>query len=275
MGRISPRKMELSNMIYFNTWEVFIGIDDLKTTPKLLLIWIVGYSQARIPFEFTNKQIGENFRICEGTAKAAVKELKNKEYIDVDKPGSPLRKLKWADKAKAIYRVEKRKAEEAKERKPTSIKNNPVEKHTSIKNIPVTSTKNHPQPVQKTYHSIVNSNNYNNSDAKASVCNKNISASTSSGSKHFRKPTPAEVAEYAKSIDYQLDGDAFCDYYDSVGWSVGKKPMKNWQACVRTWKHKHTKDDNTVDHWQPPTLEQVEQIKKQCAEQYAGESHGH
>jgi len=147
-------------MRYFNTWEAFIKIKDLKTTPKLLLIWIAGYSQKRISFEFTNKQIAENFRICKGTAKAAVKELKDKEYIDIDKPGCPFRKLKWADKAKAIYKIEKQKTDEAKKKnESTGTKNHPVNNSTGMKNIPVTSTKNHPVPVGKTTRSIVISNN--------------------------------------------------------------------------------------------------------------------
>jgi hypothetical protein len=30
----------------------------------------------------------------------------------------------------------------------------------------------------------------------------------------------------------------FIDYYQSVGWMIGKHKMKDWQAAVRTWKHK-------------------------------------
>ena len=25
------------------------------------------------------------------------------------------------------------------------------------------------------------------------------------------------------------------DFYDANGWKVGKKPMKDWKAAVRTW----------------------------------------
>ena len=52
----------------------------------------------------------------------------------------------------------------------------------------------------------------------------------------MKKPTPQEVEEYAKSIDFGLDGEAFCDFYMSKGWLIGKSPMKNWEAAVRTWK---------------------------------------
>jgi len=56
------------------------------------------------------------------------------------------------------------------------------------------------------------------------------------GTKRFIKPTPKEVTEYALSIDYTLDGEAFCDFYESKGWMIGRSPMKSWPAAVRTWK---------------------------------------
>jgi len=55
-------------------------------------------------------------------------------------------------------------------------------------------------------------------------------------SKRFIKPTPEQVTEYAQSIGYNLDGEAFCDFYESKGWLVGRSPMKSWPAAVRTWK---------------------------------------
>ena len=63
-------------------------------------------------------------------------------------------------------------------------------------------------------------------------------------SKKFQKPMPKEVTEYADSIDFALDGEAFCDFYESKGWKIGSAPMKNWQAAVRTWKRRETRQ-----HW--------------------------
>jgi len=51
------------------------------------------------------------------------------------------------------------------------------------------------------------------------------------------KPKDAkEVTEYAKSIAFTLDGEYFIDFYQSKNWKIGKNPMKDWKACVRTWK---------------------------------------
>lgn len=52
----------------------------------------------------------------------------------------------------------------------------------------------------------------------------------------FEKPTAIQISEYAKTLGFELDGDKFWNYYESKGWLIGKAPMKDWKACVRTWK---------------------------------------
>lgn len=56
--------------------------------------------------------------------------------------------------------------------------------------------------------------------------------------KRFSPPTPSEVSEYGSSIEFNIDGNHFCDFYASKGWMVGKNKMKDWKAAVRTWKVK-------------------------------------
>ena len=60
---------------------------------------------------------------------------------------------------------------------------------------------------------------------------------------HFVKPTPAEVSEYGQSIGYALDGAYFCDRYEAGGWLVGRSPMKDWKAVVRTWRAREGQQD--------------------------------
>jgi hypothetical protein len=52
----------------------------------------------------------------------------------------------------------------------------------------------------------------------------------------FTAPTPQEVTAYAESIEFALDGHQFVDFYQARGWLIGKTPMKDWHAAVRTWK---------------------------------------
>ncbi len=57
--------------------------------------------------------------------------------------------------------------------------------------------------------------------------------------KRFVKPSAEEVFQYAQSLNFKLNGQQFCDYYETKGWVVGKSPMKDWKAAVRTWYRRH------------------------------------
>lgn len=52
----------------------------------------------------------------------------------------------------------------------------------------------------------------------------------------FQKPTVEEVEAHIKEKGYDFDAESFVAYYDSNGWMVGKKPMKNWKAACITWQ---------------------------------------
>ena len=54
----------------------------------------------------------------------------------------------------------------------------------------------------------------------------------------FKKPTIEEIEEYCKERKNNINAQQFYDYYESVGWKVGKNSMKDWKACIRTWENK-------------------------------------
>lgn len=58
--------------------------------------------------------------------------------------------------------------------------------------------------------------------------------------KKFVKPTFEEVKAYCDERNNGIDAERFIDYYSSKGWLIGKTPMKDWQACVRTWEKGNT-----------------------------------
>lgn len=60
----------------------------------------------------------------------------------------------------------------------------------------------------------------------------------------FRIPSPREVQEYINYLhEVRFTANEFVNYYDSVGWMVGKnKPMKNWKSAVRLWINKRNKE---------------------------------
>lgn len=56
--------------------------------------------------------------------------------------------------------------------------------------------------------------------------------------KRFSKPTVEEVAAYCKERNNNVDPQRFWDFYEAKGWKIGKSPMKDWKASVRTWERR-------------------------------------
>ena len=52
----------------------------------------------------------------------------------------------------------------------------------------------------------------------------------------FFPPSIDEVKAYCKERGNNVDAERFVDYYTSNGWRVGKNPMKDWKAAVRSWE---------------------------------------
>lgn len=52
----------------------------------------------------------------------------------------------------------------------------------------------------------------------------------------FTPPTIEEVKAYCKERGNNVDPERWFDYYSANGWRVGKNPMKDWKAAVRTWE---------------------------------------
>lgn len=52
----------------------------------------------------------------------------------------------------------------------------------------------------------------------------------------FVPPSVDEVRAYCRERGNRVDPDRFVDFYTSKGWKVGREPMKDWQAAVRTWE---------------------------------------
>ena len=48
-------------------------------------------------------------------------------------------------------------------------------------------------------------------------------------------PKPEWVKEYVAAQGFTVDAERFVDFYQAKGWKVGKNPMRDWQAAVRTW----------------------------------------
>jgi hypothetical protein len=52
----------------------------------------------------------------------------------------------------------------------------------------------------------------------------------------FAKPSLEEVEAYCSTRHNGVNAQKWYDYYSANGWKVGKNPMKDWKAAVRTWE---------------------------------------
>ena len=77
---------------------------------------------------------------------------------------------------------------------------------------------------------------------KYNINKKNINKDNNNSSKNivplkrFVPPTEDEVALYCIERGNHVNAQKFVDYYSSNGWKVGRNPMKDWKAAVRTWE---------------------------------------
>lgn len=81
---------------------------------------------------------------------------------------------------------------------------------------------------------------------KVSIGKDSIEGADKPPTRHrFTPPTVDEVRAYCTEKGYHVDSERFVDYYTSNGWMVGKNPMKDWKAAVRTWNGKEQPNGKT------------------------------
>lgn len=67
----------------------------------------------------------------------------------------------------------------------------------------------------------------------------------------FIPPTLSQLTEYCVGRGNSVDPEKFLAYYESVGWRVGRNPMKDWRAAVRTWERNYARRTGTGARVQP------------------------
>lgn len=80
----------------------------------------------------------------------------------------------------------------------------------------------------------------------------------------FSPPTLDEVKAYCIERNNNVDAERFIDYYTSNGWKVGRNPMKDWKATVRTWEK--SSKEKPVKQQSSGILDDYERMKKEIEE---------
>lgn len=70
-----------------------------------------------------------------------------------------------------------------------------------------------------------------------------VGSAKKTGGAVFHPPTLAEVRDYCLERGNTVDAERFVNYYTANGWKVGKNPMKDWRAAVRTWERNRDTGD--------------------------------
>lgn len=60
----------------------------------------------------------------------------------------------------------------------------------------------------------------------------------------FVPPTANEVTAYCAEIGFRQDPHEFLDHYTANGWMRGKTKIKDWKACLRTWKRRRLSNND-------------------------------
>ncbi len=66
--------------------------------------------------------------------------------------------------------------------------------------------------------------------------------------KRFTPPTVDEVRAYCAERRNCVDAQRFVDFYMANGWRVGKNPMRDWKAAVRTWERSDSQQKGANTH---------------------------
>ena len=85
----------------------------------------------------------------------------------------------------------------------------------------------------------------------------------------FTPPTVEEVEAYIRERKSNVNARRFVDFYASKGWMVGKNPMKDWRAAIRTWEQRDGAQSQEVASSAPDAGE-LERMKKMREKLRAG-----
>lgn len=116
----------------------------------------------------------------------------------------------------------------------------------------------------------------NNSEAiEREVGDKKGGAGGKHPGKRFVKPTVEDIRSYCTERGNAVDAQRFYDFYESKGWLIGKNPMKDWKAAVRTWEQRNGRTEyaprgQTTPPPQESVYEQNRRIKEELLRKYSG-----
>lgn len=90
----------------------------------------------------------------------------------------------------------------------------------------------------------------------------------SNNGSRFSKPCLQEIVAYCEERRNSVNAEAFFNFYESNGWKVGKSPMKDWKAAIRTWEQRAKQEKRTSPT--PPRKESAYEHNLRVADEMFG-----
>lgn len=110
----------------------------------------------------------------------------------------------------------------------------------------------------------IQSNPNTESESNPSFCTPaHARGDTQTTRKRFFKPTIDQIREYCQERNNGIDPERFFDFYESKGWVVGKQPMKDWKACIRTWEKSANNSTKQSEETSNPFLAMLHDMDRQ------------
>lgn len=94
---------------------------------------------------------------------------------------------------------------------------------------------------------VTNQTELNRTEPNRAELNQKNMADKPPRAARFAPPSLDDVREYCRERGNVVDPERWLAYYESVGWRVGKNPMKDWKAAVRTWERRGTNFGRNTD----------------------------
>lgn len=201
--------------VLFYTSDFLIGVSDMPFLER-------GYYITLLCLQHQKGHLSEK-TICFSLGLASVSEIPSvMEKFDVDEEGKYFQHRMEEEAAKRSNYTESRRNNGKKGGRPPNHMDNHMDNHMGNEN------ENENTPVEAEVEILDNGGK-----------EKGVQGEKPRGSK-FSPPSVDEVSTYCMERGNRVDAESFCDFYASKGWLVGKTPMKDWKAAVRTWEKRGT-----------------------------------
>lgn len=73
----------------------------------------------------------------------------------------------------------------------------------------------------------------------------------------FKKPSIKEIQSYCNFRKNNIDANVFFDFYEAVGWHVGKTDMYDWKATIRVWEYRNKQKTKTVKNTEKKEVQEI------------------